>query len=135
MKKNKVKVDIPKGMVCFKKIGGGSFSFPNRIIKPNQKFWAFPNSVPDAFKDQVQEVEADKTAVILSGVGSAPIAVKEEEVVETKFEVVSAVNEDGEPLRKGKKLLYIVADLTGKVISEEPMLKGKANKLAETLNQ
>jgi hypothetical protein len=41
------------GKIQWKKIGGGFLRLPNRIIKPKDIFWASPNEIPKAFRDQV----------------------------------------------------------------------------------
>ncbi len=44
----------PAGKLQWRKIGGGSLRiFPNKIIKPNERFFAFPHEIPDAFRDTV----------------------------------------------------------------------------------
>lgn len=49
-----------KQQVLYQKIGGGSLHLPNRIIKPNQKFRAYPEEIPTAFKDLVVVVNKDE---------------------------------------------------------------------------
>lgn len=46
-----------KEKVRFQKLGGGSFRLPGRIIKPNQFFWAYPEEIPQAFRDSVKPVD------------------------------------------------------------------------------
>jgi len=36
-------------MLHLKKVGGGSLRMPNRIIKPNETFWARRDEIPDVF--------------------------------------------------------------------------------------
>ncbi|HUU87154.1 MAG TPA: hypothetical protein VMX17_05300 [Candidatus Glassbacteria bacterium] len=50
-----------EGKFRFRKIGGGSLRFKNRIIKPNQMFKAFPDDIPVAFRDTV--ISVDKNVV------------------------------------------------------------------------
>jgi len=55
------------GRVLYKKVGGGSFRLENRIIKPNQTFYAYPYEIPEAFKDVVlpmEEFEPPKVMVV-----------------------------------------------------------------------
>ncbi len=135
-KEKKERKEVPEGMKCFKKVGGGSLRFPNRIIKSGQKFWAFPNSVPDIFKDQLEESAPDYGAVILQDSGSAPVVGKLEKPTVSKFEVVKATDENGKELPKiSGKFMYNVVDESGKAINEEPLKKGKANELLEALSE
>ena len=47
-----------KQKVLFRKIGGGSFrTKKGKIIKPNETFLAYPEDIPDAFKDTIIPVE------------------------------------------------------------------------------
>lgn len=45
------------GKVLFKKVKGGSLYFEKKRIKPGQTFEAFPQDIPEAFKDQLVELE------------------------------------------------------------------------------
>jgi len=56
MKRTKERKDT--GKIWFRKIGRGSFRFKGQIIKPNQKFQAYPGDIPPGFTDVV--VPADK---------------------------------------------------------------------------
>lgn len=137
-KKSKKELEVPEGMKCFKKVGGGSIGFPNRIIKPNQKFWAYPNSIPAMFKDSVEETAADYGAVILKTEGYAPIVSKLDKGASdvVKFTVVKATDENGKELPKvSGKFMYNVVGADGKAINEEPLKKGKANELYESLSE
>lgn len=123
-----------KGMKCYKKLGGGSMRFPNRIIKSGQNFWIDPEELPDAFKDLVEETAEDKTAVIVP----RKFVVEENDEpinTENKYKIEEALDDDGIPMKKGKKKLYnIVSTEDGDAMNEEPMLKGKANEFLESLN-
>ena len=46
-----------KGKIFYQKLGGGSLRLHNRIIKPNQKFWEFPENIPKAFLDCIKELD------------------------------------------------------------------------------
>jgi len=41
------------GKKQFKKTGGGSLRYGNRIKKPGQTFWAYPEDIPEVFRDTV----------------------------------------------------------------------------------
>jgi hypothetical protein len=127
---------IPDGMKCFQKINGGSYRVSNRIIKPGQKFWIDPDLIPTSFKDGFKEVAPDYKAVIVTTTGASPVKSSKKEVVNVpdKFEVIPAVDEDGEPILKGKDQLYNVIGEDGKPINEKPLRKGKAEEYCAALN-
>jgi hypothetical protein len=125
------------GMRCYQKVGGGSHRFPNRIIKKNQKFWATPETLPKSMKDLFKEVAPDKDAVIVR-LSNAPNPViknvEEAQIVEEKFELVPALDENGVQILKGNSALYNVVDEFGKAMNEKPLRKGKAEELLAALN-
>ena len=134
-KKVKVTKEIPEGMKCYQKIGGGSLRFPNRIIKSGQKFWVYPESVPDAFKIRVKEVPDDYGAIVVATVTRPKIeGIKELEVIPEKFKMVKALDEDGEVIKKGKSNLYNVMGADEIPLNEKPLRKVKAQELLEALN-
>jgi hypothetical protein len=65
-----------KGKIFYQKLGGGSLRLHNRIIKPNQKFWEFPENIPKAFLDCIKELDA--TNVIEEKEGKGSISEKKE---------------------------------------------------------
>jgi hypothetical protein len=135
-KKSKERKEIPEGMKCYKKLGGGSFRFPNRIIKKGQSFWAYPTAIPSAFKDTIEETAADYNAVIIFSTGASPVASQSKSVepVSVTFEMTPALDADGNNITKGNSNLYNVVDSEGKVLNEKPLRKGKATELLETLS-
>ena len=53
--------DPNEGKIHYKKIGGGTFRMANgRIIKPNQRFWALPEQIPDGAKHVVIPVNPEE---------------------------------------------------------------------------
>lgn len=44
-------VDENEGKVFYKKVGGGSARLANRIIKPGEKVWLYPEQVPAGMRD------------------------------------------------------------------------------------
>jgi len=46
-----------KDKIWWIKKGGGSFRMKSRIIKPNQKFQAYPHEIPQGFRDNVLPLE------------------------------------------------------------------------------
>jgi hypothetical protein len=132
--KKEVSNNIPEGMKCFQKTGGGSHRFENRIIKTGQKFWIDPNAIPKAFADIFKEVAPDFGAVVIGT--NLPIKVTKAAAkhVTDKFEVIIATDEDGNVITKGKDSLYNVIGEDGKPINDKPLRKGKADELQAALN-
>lgn len=137
MAKNKVKkeVNIPEGMKCYQKTGGGNLRVANRILKQNQKFWCYLETIPEAFRDVVKEVAPDTGAIVLK-VEDVPRVqlIEEANIVPDKFEMVKALDEDGEVIKKGNSNLYNVVGEDGKPANEKPLRKGKAEEFLEVLN-
>lgn len=134
-KRIKEEKTIPEGMKCFQKMGGGSIRFTNRIIKSGQKFWAYQEAIPATFKDACKEVAADNGAIVVDSLPRPRIEGTEvQELVPEKFELVKALDEDGEVVKKGESALYNVVGEDEKPINEKPLRKGKAKELLETLN-
>lgn len=126
---------IPDGMKCYQKNGGGSFRFKNRIIKAGQHFWIHPEAIPQTFAKSFEEIPADYKAVIINSDTVVKVAKPAKAVSgKPKFEVLPAVDEDGNTLKKGKDDLYNVIDETGAILNEKPLRKGKAEEFASALN-
>ena len=135
-KKNKTS-NIPDGMKCYQKMGGGSHRFPNRIIKPGQKFWTYPALISEAFADVLKEVPDDFGAIVVGADADIKFDGKKEKVVDLvpdKFEMVKAVDEDGNPIKKGNANLYNIVGEDGKPLNEKPLRKGKATELLEAVS-
>ena len=54
-----------KDLVHFIKTGGGSFRYTNHkgkrvIVKQNQKFWEYPENIPENFRDNIIPVDGSK---------------------------------------------------------------------------
>lgn len=68
VKKNNDEAALPSGVFWWRKIGGGSFhttiNGKVKIIKPNQRFAAREEEIPDGFRDVVVPAD-EKTAKIL----------------------------------------------------------------------
>ncbi len=47
------------GKIWFRKKGRGSLRHEGKIIKPNQKFLAYPGNIPASFRDVVVPVDKD----------------------------------------------------------------------------
>jgi len=134
-KENKAKtVNIPEGMICVQKIGGGSHRFANRIIKTGQRVWVYPEAI-DSFKDKFNEVAADYGAIVIQTIVIPKVKSKKElNLVPDKFEMVKAVDADGEVIKKGKANMYNVIGSNGDALNEKPLRKGKAEELLAALN-
>lgn len=127
--------EIPEGMRCYEKVGGGSIRFKNRIIKTAQRFWIHPDAIPATFRNALKEVPADNGAVIVDSANRPRIeGIEEAKVVPEKFEMVKALNEDGEVIKKGESALYNVVGEDEIPLNEKPLRKGKAEELLKTLN-
>lgn len=134
-KDKKVVNNIPDGMKCYEKVGGGNIRFPNRIIKSGQKFWIYPESIAEAFRGACKEVPADTGAIVVDTVVRPKIEGKKaQEQVPEKFSMVKALDEDGETIKKGNSNLYNVVGEDENPLNEKPLRKGKAEELLETLN-
>lgn len=132
-KKAKKVVNVPEGMKCYQKQGGGSYRTNNRIIKPKQKFFMFPESVPEAFKNSIKEVAPDSKAIVINAPRPRIEGKKEVASVPEKFEMIKALDENGEVIKKGDSALYNVVGEDKQALNEKPLRKGKAKELLETL--
>jgi len=108
-------VEQPVGEVkiWWKKISGGSYRLNNRMIKPNEKFMAFPSEIGKDIRDIViplEEIPDD--------------AVKPAAIVKSSYQM--------QPRGKSKSL-FDVLDLNGKVLNEKPLTKEVAQKLIKDL--
>lgn len=103
--------------IRWKKIGGGSLRLTingrKRIIKPNEKFRAALNEVPQAFRDVIIPLED------LPGSAPAPVIAGIETVYTLKT--------------REKGGWYDVVDKNGKVLNEKALKKDVADKLIQDL--
>jgi len=133
-KKVKTTVNIPEGMKCYQKIGGGSLRFPNRIIKTGQRFWTYPEAI-ESFKLRLKEVPDDYGAVVVTTANRPRIEGKKElEIVLEKFKLIKALDKVGKVIKKGESNLYNVIGADEKPLNEKPLRKKKAEELLEALN-
>jgi len=111
--------ETPK-KIRYKKIGGGSLRLNNRIIKPGQKFEAYPEDIPETARDLV--VPADGAVAMWPN------------------ERAKVIQED----IKGAKPIYTtrqrdntewwdIYDVNGKKINEKGLPKEAAEKLIQNL--
>lgn len=107
------------GRVKWQKNGGGFFVIPGKqIIKPGQVFWAFPEEIPAAFRDQVVPVDQTE-AKKLEPTPDAEIPAAE------PLYTIKARTEGG--------TWYDIVDGNGKVLNEKALHKDKAEKYLKSL--
>lgn len=127
----KSRVKLNEGEVLFRKLGGGSFRFGGKIIKPGQTFAARPEVLPKAFMDLFEIVsggeEAKTKAKALKENKEETIAVTSEEVKSEEYSL--QLNKDAST--KTNKL-YDIVDGDGKKVNDEPLNKTIAE---ETIKQ
>ena len=100
----------------WQKIGGGSFFLgKNRIIKPNEKFYAKESEIPAGFRD-----------VIIRLSGKAPATGKTAKAIPPKIVYTVSPVEDEEGL-------FNIVDALGKVMNETPLDEDSANELKKQL--
>jgi hypothetical protein len=125
--------EVERKKLQYKKIGGGSARLVldgrKTIIKPNQTFAAYPEDIPEAFKDMIIPLE-----------GQAIPKAQKPEPKEKVFGVKKRPKTDGDAdpgeNAKGKpKSWYDVVNKKSKqVMNPKALTNGSAKKLAESLN-
>ena len=132
MKRSKEVVD--DGTILWKKVGGGSFRMPGKIIKPGQKFRARPDQIPAGFRDVVIPLEK-----IPDGKD-----IKEEQVpenipgIQAKYKLNKRPKKDWTKDDNGDEvILYDIVDIAGKTINgkSKPLTKDIAESLINDLHQ
>lgn len=109
-------IDTPQAPL-WRKIGGGSFRFGNRIIKPNQTFYAYEEEIPMAFRQCIIRV---------SSVNAKEIESKGElKKVELLFSRQSIPDNPG---------FYNVVNSVKRAINKEPLTEEQAIALTSSLN-
>lgn len=125
----------------WKKIGGGSLRLGNRIIKPNQVFFADPGDIPAAFMNLV--VLLDNAEVEDIG---APINFKNFGIIEVAQDLQPDEILEPAPLQEPAETAYelkkhgtgwydVVNTITGKAMNAKRLRLDAAKKLAEDLNK
>ena len=104
--------------LMWRKLGGGSMRLGNRIIKPNERFSATVEEIPESFRDLVHCLDAE--------------ALKEAE------KTTSNLLQGTEKLYKMKKIqgtkTYNVLGPEKKKINQEPLSRKDAMELRDSLN-
>ena len=110
--------DDQEGKMQFQKLGGGSWRLGKRIIKPGEKFFAFPNEIPNSMKD-----------IIVPTTGAIDWGTKKDEVqpVYPITKVSYTVEPRAEVVQRGKSnLWWNVVDKEGNVLNEKALKKEDA---------
>jgi hypothetical protein len=107
--------------ILWKKEGGGSLHLKIAgrltIIKPNQRFYAREEEIPQAFRDVIVEVEPEKAA----------------EVREEKEEKIEQSSAPGFKLQHRSGKWWDVVNEAGKVQNEKALDKDAAQELLDSL--
>lgn len=111
-----------QGKVRWQKVGGGSFRMGNKIIKPGEKFWAFPSEIPKPFRDVV--IALDPSNVVFEE--EKKKAGEPTKQVEGKKATFTAKQREGSQW-------WDVFDGQEKKLNEKGLSKEKADKLVEDL--
>ena len=102
--------DEKSEMLRWQKIGGGDLHIANHILKPNERFWAARESLPQGFLD---------TIVLLS----------EEEGRKEKIEMSEKPSDYGYRIRARGGGWYDIVDKDGKQFNERSMRVDEANEM------
>lgn len=109
----------------WQKLGGGSLRMGNRIIKPNERFQAYPDEISEAFR---------KFIIPLSGNASFKPANKGKQNVPAPpskgVKPIFTVQPHGD-----SETLFDVVSSKGKILNEEPLKKNAAESFANDLNK
>jgi len=103
-----------KGMIEWKKLGGGSLRINGKIIKPNQKFWARPEDISETFRDVIRPLK--------------DIPEKEEEKI-----TVAALEYSYK--KRATSNYYDVFDAGGKKVNEKALTRQKALDLIKSYTE
>ena len=118
--KKELEVD---GRILYRKEGGGStrllLNGKKTMIKPGQRFKAYPYEIPQAFRDTIVPMNADD--VERDGQLRSSTAVKG---IKPTYD-----------LRPAKAGLFHVVNQSGKIITDDPIAKSDAEKLIKDLER
>ena len=112
-----------EGKSHFKKIGGGTFRLGNNIIKPGQTFWAFPDEIPEGFRDVVIALEGNIVFEKEKKGKEKPL-----EDVKAKELVFTAKQREGSQW-------WDIFDSQNKKVNDKGLTKEKAEKFIEDLKK
>lgn len=119
MKRN---IDLENGKIRWIKTGGGSFRVTLdgklKIIKENEKFVAFPDDIPEAFRDTIRPVDPKQT-VPRKGEKVNPIVAPR-----SKYKLMT----------RAPGWFNVVRESDDKIMNESAMRKDEADELLKSLN-
>lgn len=118
--------EAPSGKIWWKKVGGGTLRFNNRIYKPNEKFLARPDQIPAAHRDVIiplEEVPGESTNTTPVKVVNPAYEIRPRGKSTSQFDVWMQVgtDEDGEP--------------SWKRMTEKPLSRKIAESMVEDLSR
>ena len=123
MKRTKT-TNVPEGQVQFVKKGKGMLRLKNgQVVKENEFFYAYPEDIPNAFRDSVVPTNPDK---------AVKETFKEHGVIEDKkpvYKMKPAEAESGD-----KEKLFDIVDKQDKKINEDRLTRKDAIALLKDLN-
>lgn len=101
------------GKVWFRKLGRGSLRHGGKIIKPNQRFLAYPGDIPPSFMDVVVPADGGTHKPLRSKIG--PIEYKLEPRGGGWFDIINAKTGKcmNEKALKRPDALKLIGELTG----------------------
>jgi len=132
---------VDDGTILFHKIGGGSFrTMHGKIIKPNQKFRARPEEIPEAFRDVVVAMEPLPEDIPIKSVSTFSMKKTDTPADETddksKIESEKAPKDSSpnyEVQKKGGGWYNVFETVSGKKMNEKAMRESDAKALLEAL--
>jgi hypothetical protein len=138
----------------WKKLGGGSLRFRNKIIKPGEVFAAYPEEIPEAFRKFVasvsgtvdfgtaQEAPISPTYPITQVAYTIEARTKVEPRGKTKlwFNIIdkegTILNEKALKKEDAEKLVtYDLVGTNGKVLNDKPLKKEEAEDLLKAMGK
>jgi hypothetical protein len=128
--KTAVSQEDPRPM--WQKVGGGSLHVllggKRTIIKPGQKFRAYQEEIPKAFRDVVVCLDDVEQAKLAKKVPVLPFSKKPVVVIRPKYMLRPSVTEEG---------LFDIVNENGKIISEvtHPVTEDEGNKMIKEMER
>lgn len=104
--------------LLWRKIGGGHLIFQNRLIKPNETFYAHEKDIPKAFKDSI---------ICVDDVVRQKVVKEQANQVQKTQEVKYKVKVTKDPEQ------FNVVNENGKAINDKPLIKDLAEELKASL--
>jgi hypothetical protein len=108
--------------ISWKKVGRGSFRLNNRIIKPGEVFKAYPDEIPQAFRDSI--IPLDDIGNLTPQQEPAKL-IQPKDIKKVEYKIIPS----------GRKGYFDIESSTGKKMNEKPMREETAEKLIEDLSK